>query len=457
MNKLTILTLIISLLFFTNCRKPENIKAKFTVPDITYVENCNPVIFDNRSKAANTYLWDFGDGTTSIEKNPSHLYEKAGIYTVSLIAMNDDFENETTADVTISKPITFEKISGEFIASLQEYNDIVVEPDGSIILVGTGSEPNLRRFDARGNLLWEKTYDNQNSSYFRSIIKTDDNGYMLSGLAFVSGSKGMEKYFVKTDVNGNILWESTLGGSDNDSANGVAKADDGGYVAVGTTFGEDIQDIYISKIDSNGVVVWERIIDLFQNDKAYAISKTSNNTYIISGTSLGNQDLDSGIFILEMDDNGNLLWQRIYKNVSECYKILKDDDDNYIIAGHSNSSTNTDKDVYLFKINSTGDVIWEKNYLKSGDDVANSMDKSLDGGYLVSGFTTNTQQGDRDAFLLKVDYNGNIIFHKTYGRNKNDVGNSIKATEDCGIVIAGYSFNNNSNYYFLKTDRNGNL
>ena len=90
--------LLITIIVFTNCAT-KNPMACCDFPasgtagqSISFTSTC--------STDANSYKWDFGDGTTSTVANVSHTYSTAGHYTVKLMAMNGNKMNE------ISKPIT---------------------------------------------------------------------------------------------------------------------------------------------------------------------------------------------------------------------------------------------------------------------------------------------------------------------------------------------------------------
>ncbi len=70
------------------------------------------VIFTNLSSNATSYVWDFGDNTTSTEENPIHLYTSSGTFTVVLTATNDGESNVYSEEISITKPLI--KVDGNF-------------------------------------------------------------------------------------------------------------------------------------------------------------------------------------------------------------------------------------------------------------------------------------------------------------------------------------------------------
>ncbi len=93
-----------------------------------------------------------------------------------------------------------------------------------------------------------------------------------------------------------------------------------------------------------------------------------------------------------------------------------------------------------------GELDWAKSYGGSGEDTAQAVIKTLDGGYAVLGFS-NSNDGNlavknsnvNDYWLLKLDGNGNIIWNKTYGGSKDDRGQSLVQTLDGGYALTGYA------------------
>ena len=93
-------------LFATSCTKECEeptvaVVASFTVPEDPTTDG---VTFTNTSTGADTYLWNFGDGTTSTEKNPTHAYESAGYYTIKLKASKGNVSATTTVSTNVYAP-----------------------------------------------------------------------------------------------------------------------------------------------------------------------------------------------------------------------------------------------------------------------------------------------------------------------------------------------------------------
>jgi hypothetical protein len=105
-------------------------------------------------------------------------------------------------------------------------------------------------------------------------------------------------------------------------------------------------------------------------------------------------------------------------------------------------------------------VTFAKTYGGTDDNEASSVQQTSDGGYIVAGLTRSFGAGLSDAFLVKTDANGNIIWAKTYGEAGADGVSSVQQTSDGGYIVAGRtnSFGASSNDIFLvKTDANGDI
>lgn len=133
------------------------------------------------------------------------------------------------------------------------------------------------------------------------------------------------------------------------------------------------------------------------------------------------------------------------------------------MAGYTASGAYGGSDAWVLKLDSDGNIQWQKTYGGTSDDQANSIQQTPDGGYIVGGFTSsywNQYDPYNKAWVLKLDSNGNIEWQKTYGGcNFQGRANSIQQTSDGGYAVAGTTdFGGGpGDVWVLKLDSNGNI
>jgi hypothetical protein len=142
----------------------------------------------------------------------------------------------------------------------------------------------------------------------------------------------------------------------------------------------------------------------------------------------------------------------------QAYSVQQTSDGGYILAG--STVFGPYYDIFLIKTDANGNVQWAKTYGGTDWDEAFSVQQTSDGGYIVAGGTYSFGAGGLDAFLVKTDANGNIIWAKTYGGTAWDGVSSVQQTSDGGYIVAGWTGSFGAGYYdvfLIKTDANGNI
>jgi uncharacterized delta-60 repeat protein len=310
--------------------------------------------------------------------------------------------------------------------------------------------------------VWQKTYGGGGDDVAWSIQQTKDGGYIVAGSTESFGAGGYDVYLIKLDENGNMVWEKTYGGSDDDRAYSIQQTTDGGYIVAGRTnsFGAGYADVYLIKLDADGKMVWEKTYGGSDDDGAWSIQQTKDGGYIVAGytSSFGAGGLD--VYVIKLDANGNELWKKTYGGSDDEIAVIKQTKDGgYIVAGWTKSFGAGSLDVYIIKLDANGNKVWEKTYGGSGDDWANSIQQTTDGGYIVAGGTYSFGAGSLDVYIIKLDANGTKLWEKTFGESNDDDAWSIQQTKDGGYIVAGYTNSFGAGYedvYVIKLDENGN-
>ena len=309
---------------------------------------------------------------------------------------------------------------------------------------------------------WAKIFGRSGPDEGVSVQQTSDGGYIVAGSTLAAGTVFYDVYLIKTDSNGNLTWEKTFGASGNEWANSVKKTSDGGYVVVGDTDSFGSPDIYLIKTDSNGSMAWEKTLGVAGiAEHASSIQEATDGGYIIAGfvSGAGYPDVFD-VYLIKTDSNGNLVWDKTFGGADWdlSNSVQQTLDGGYIIAGKTSSFGAGHDDVYLIKTDSSGDLVWEKTFGGTGDDYGNSVQQTADGGYVIAGGIYSYGTGRYEVYLIKTDSNGNLVWDKTFGGTDWDYGFSVQQTLDGGYIVAGYYSVNtyNADIYLIKTDSGGN-
>src|SRR3989344_9129843 len=343
----------------------------------------------------------------------------------------------------------------------------------------------LVKIDANGNKVWSKSfgapgmsmsvcsgYDNTictmnkdnplallSNAAGHSVRQTSDGGYIIVGVSH-SGKlapdpqlfeydKGDEVFLIKTDANGNMQWNKTFDGEYyGEMGRFVQQTSDGGYFIVGitTSYGvrpytaEELgqsapQDIYLIKTDANGNKVWKKVFGGTRIDMAFSGQQTSDGGYIVAGLTAswsGKKDY--------------------FRNASGVPGVPDTEEEGYIYAwclgnfAFGEKDLPCPEDMYLLKIDADGNKMWEKIFGMKNNrgDAGYSIQQTSDGGYIIVGQTfwhvldsegaISWEDAQSDVYLIKTDANGNKIWEKTLGGDKNDYGYSAQQTTDKGYV-----------------------
>jgi hypothetical protein len=292
---------------------------------------------------------------------------------------------------------------------------VVQTSDGGYALAGfTNSTGNgvysfwLVKTDSKGSMQWSKAYGGSGDSEAYVMIQTSDGGYLLAGYTTTPGTGGRQILLVKTDSNGNMIWNQTYGGPGDNVANSVIQTSDGGYAIAGSTdsAGAGGNDYYLVKVNANGIMEWSQTYGGLGDDYAYSVVQSSDGGYTLAGYSYSYSDGYNNFWLVKTDSNGNMLWSQTYDGGadSEASSLVRTSDGGYAVAGNIQSSSG--EAIWLVKTDASGDAQWTQTYTSSGDNYATSLIQTSDGGYAVAGYTDASGAGSTNFYLIKTTSTG---------------------------------------------------
>jgi hypothetical protein len=340
--------------------------------------------------------------------------------------------------------------------------------DGGYIIAGTthsfgagGSHVYLIKTNPSGDTLWTRTYGGPNDNWGSCVRQTTDGGYIIVGETYTPANKN-DVYLVKTNASGDTLWTRTYGGANNDFGNSVRQTSDGGYIIAGTTYSFDAGNskLYLIKTNASGDTLWTRTFGGSRDEGGNSVWQTYDGGYIVAGQTFSYGFGNGDVYLVKTNSSGASTWFSAIGGTSEDagFSVQQTPDIGYIVVGRTNSFGAGGWDVYLAKTNSQGSPTWTKTYGGTGDDWGSSVQLTSDGGYIVAGRTNSFGAGGYDVYLIKTNAQGDTLWTRTFGGAGDDWANSVQQTSDGGYIIAGttYSFGVGiCNVYLIKTDSLG--
>jgi len=155
--------------------------------------------------------------------------------------------------------------------------------------------------------------------------------------------------------------------------------------------------------------------------------------------------------------HAQITFQRTYGGANEdvAYSVHQTVDGGYIIAGYTDSYGAGSGDVYLVKTDAAGDTLWTRTFGGTHEDFGYSVQQTADSGFVVAGYTSSYRADSCDVYLTKTDAVGDTLWTRTYGGANMSGGRSVQQTTDGGCIIAGWTDSNGGDAFLIKTDAHG--
>ncbi len=370
------------------------------------------------------------------------------------------------------------------------FNDVYQTNDGGYLISGStnsndgditsnkgSNDALLVKYDMYGNKEWSKTYGGSSMDEFYSVTEVSD-GYIAVGLTsskdgdFTSSALGqLDGLIVKFDKSGNYIWDKRYGGSLNDKLSSIITTKDGDIVVFGETLNVDpsiisdkpngLQDLLVIKMDKDGNKKWDQVYGGDDFEYAGNVIQTNDGNIVISGstysqygefTDVSNGNTDG--ILVKLDVNTGLpLWDNLYgaSSAEEFTSVVENSKGELIATGNSSlspdgeitDSTVGDNDILVVKFDKDGKYIWDQvtgttGYDESFDVAVDVNDNITTVGYgEAGGEITDSSNGSKDALIVKLDNNGNLLENDSFGGSVDDEFHSIIFTKDNKKIIVG--------------------
>lgn len=377
------------------------------------------------------------------------------------------------------------------------YNSVTKISDGFFLTLGINSGEGvtnyhgsadiwLIRTDSLHNILWEKCYGGSDADNPHKIVPITDSTFYILGSTYsvdgdvLSGNYGFnDVWVIKVNGQGNILWEKTYGTPYYDDMRDLVITPDGGFVfinRIGSEGGDVSQyfgfgDIWMCKCDHEGIIEWEKTLGNEGLDNGGSLLINQRGSIVMIGAvqlpggmvTCSPQGAIGNVWLVELDLQGNIIWQQCYGGSDyEAGIKIAEVDNGYVFAAaaHSNDGDvsghhgpigeDGSSDIWVVKTDSLGEIIWQKCIGGTGYEFPYSLFINNIGDIVIFGDTqsddgdvtgNHSNTGNFDGWLAILDANGVLLGQQCFGGRSSEYFNihSVAKINNYRYLISGQS------------------
>lgn len=250
-----------------------------------------------------------------------------------------------------------------------------------------------------------------------------------------------------------IIWERNLLTEFNNRFWGIDCTDDGGAICVGELASEDeeITSLLLAKYTSQGLLQWKTVTGWSLGSAGYDVLQVPGG-YIVCGSIFSGSDYDG--LLAKFDYFGNIIWHNHVENPNDdiLYDVVMAGDSCYAATGYTKSTGAGQKDAWLVLFDFNGNLLWSRAFGTSGSEIAYSVTTLRDGGFaLVGGCEGN-------FYIVITDENGIGRSARTYDNGGHEIARALVESIEGGFFLVGSTMENNSyqsDIWLVRTDLSG--
>lgn len=264
----------------------------------------------------------------------------------------------------------------------------------------------LVRTDQNGEIIWQRNYGTQDWDLCNSMEVLSD-GFLLGGISYGVGGGEGQVYLVRTDLNGDVLWSTNLNEGSGSECNAIAVASDNGFAIagrIGTLSGFD--DGYVARYNSDGTMIWDLSIGGDSTDLLTGLILTDMGSIKVNGVTSSESSVTQ-ILTAGIDPSGVLEWVRALGNQADAggTGIAQAHGSGYVITGYNTLNFGS-PDMIFTLLDDQGYFLSGNNFGNGRPAWGNALLASSDGGYLIAGWSEDYGPGNRSCYVVKTDGSG---------------------------------------------------
>ena len=281
-------------------------------------------------------------------------------------------------------------------------------------------------------------------------------------------------YFDNIDRNiysNQVEWFSKFGGSQEEEAKEVIVTLDGGYLLSGSTSSNDLdmnqnlpntQSAFLIKVGKSGDLKWIKTYGDSNSNILESITQTADSGFVFVGNVNNLQNHSRDLWIVKVDSSGEMEWSKEYGGsyYDSGLSVKETSDRSLIVSGYSgsddgdliNNSNSGESDVWVLKLNKFGNIVWSKTFGGDKEEYSNSIIQTNEGGYILTGISHSKNalfgyqlSTEEDVFVLKLNANGEIEWNLNFGGFSTDYSNSIIQSRNGDYIVVGGRLDINGN------------
>ncbi|MDJ0890497.1 MAG: hypothetical protein QNK18_04795 [Gammaproteobacteria bacterium] len=316
--------------------------------------------------------------------------------------------------------------------------------------------------DRGGRLVWDRRFGGKRTDQIYAMAPTSSGGVVVAGYTRSQGAGGSDAWIVRLDSRGNLVWERTFGGEREDRARTVAATGDGGFVVGGFTRSGDSEnaDGFVLRLTADGSVLWSSVFGDAEEDGIFGIATMPAGGFVATGYTDQTGDHGYDLWVLRLNEKGGTVWTRQLGlgSFDAGAAVAATADGGAVVVGVTSEDSFTQDDAWVLRLDADGVLLWDRRLGGPKVEAAWGVVATNDGGFVVTAATSSFGAGSVDAWLLRLDADGAVNWERAYGGKAWDRPTAITMTKDGDLLMVGSTTTKGAgyeDYWVLRLDAEG--